>query len=110
METTNKEFKHENYAKIRKFLLSNGMRPLKDSNYVSTRKLSERQIDRIENHLVRQIPEVGICLTKFDWAVYRPELINHSVIWIKRASRNEFNKNHQKEKDNNIDQSRGRNR
>jgi hypothetical protein len=32
------------------------------------------------------------------------------VIWIKRASRNEFNKNHQKEKDNNIDQSRGRNR
>ncbi|MDR2406558.1 MAG: hypothetical protein LBE13_00370 [Bacteroidales bacterium] len=79
LDTKEKDFKIQYYGQIRSFFVKLGFTPLKDSNYLSTKKLNEREVIEINQSFVQKFPSVIDSLTKFDWAVFRPNLQNHSL-------------------------------
>ncbi|MDR0739820.1 MAG: hypothetical protein LBF00_03005 [Mycoplasmataceae bacterium] len=83
LDTTHKEFNRNYYSQITRFMMEEGFSWLKDSNYLSCKKLEERDIRRINKKFAKHFPIIVDCMTKFDWTVFKPEIANHSIEELK---------------------------
>jgi virulence-associated protein VapD len=106
LDTRDKQFKIQYYGEIRKFFVKLGFSPLKDSNYLSGKKLDDRQVRKINRQFAKEFPNVVDSLTKFDWTVFRPDLVNHAVNDLKDLKQREESKIKIKEKYYDIERSK----
>ncbi|MDR2654090.1 MAG: hypothetical protein LBB39_02150 [Mycoplasmataceae bacterium] len=76
LDTKDPNFNCDMYIEFRKFMIMNGFNPMKDNNYLSKNKVSERELGKLDNKICLLFPQMIKCCKKFEWTVWEQELLN----------------------------------
>jgi hypothetical protein len=93
LNTKDKNYNIHYYEQIRPFFVKQKFVALKDSNYLSLEKLSDQRVHVINRTFVFKFPQIVNSLTKLDWTILKPELVNHSLNELKKFKNLQNNKN-----------------
>lgn len=86
LNTKDQNFYPSLYSDIKKFMISNGFKWSKDSNYVSNKPIKPRHLFEIQLNFRKAFCEHASCMNKLDWSIHSEVLSLRAMDLMKNTS------------------------